>query len=185
MLISMVPQTANISATSGFDATWGNYASLIMQTYSAISWVGIQLYNTGCTFGIDQVCYANTGASPDYSAAMAVDLLADWPSTINGVRTGFQPYISYLRPDQVVLGYPSPNHSGVSDGLPATSVAVIKRALKCLSTGVRSSSSCDTYTPPKTYTTMGGVFNWEVTYDQDNNFGFAQGLKACVMNGNC
>jgi len=182
MIISMAPQTANIGATSGFNDTWGNYASLIMQTYKVLTWVGIQLYNTGCVYGIDQVCYGNLGNSPDFSVAMATDLLADWPAKLStGQATGFQPYISYLNPGQVVLGYPAPNNQGISDGLPVTPNTLIKRAIQCLRTG----ASCGSYVPPKTYPNIGGVFNWEVTYDQANNFQFANGLKACVKQGNC
>lgn len=186
-LITLAPQVANISATSGFDATWGNYASLIMQTYSSLAWVGIQLYNAGCAYGIDKVCYdPNQTSSPNFSVAMATDLLANWPAKLaNGQISGFQPYISYLSPSQVVIGYPSPNASGASDGSPVTPTSTIKRAIQCLQTATASSSSCDTYVPPKAYGLIGGVFNWEVTYDQDNNFQFAKSLKACALTGAC
>ncbi|WP_298623671.1 glycosyl hydrolase family 18 protein [uncultured Legionella sp.] len=185
LLITLTPQVANISATSGFDQTWGNYASLIMQTHDSLAWVGIQLYNTGCAFGIDLVCYADMPTTPDFSVAMATDLLANWPSMIDNRVTGFQPYISYLKPEQIVLGYPAPDASGNSDGSPAKSTVIIKRAIQCLKTATKSSTSCDTYVPPKAYGAIGGVFNWEATYDQNNNFKFATDLKNCVMNGNC
>lgn len=196
LLISMAPQTANISPTAGMDGTWGNYASLIMQTHQSISWVGIQLYNTGCTFGLDQFCYPDANSATDqtnYSVAMAAGLLENWPATTSsGQATGFQPYISYLKPEQVVLGYPAPNTGGIvgvcsasnsnSDGSPAACIASVKKAVQCLRTG---STGCDTYKPPRAYPNIGGVFNWEVNYDQQNNFGFATGLKNCVINGDC
>jgi chitinase len=186
LLITLAPQVANISATSGFDQTWGNYASLIMQTHDSLTWVGIQLYNTGCAFGIDQVCYGSDPVTnPDFTVAMATDLLANWPATVNGRATGFQSYVSYLKPSQLVIGYPAPNASGVSDGSPVTPVATIKRALQCLKTAVVSSTSCGSYVPPKAYGAIGGVFNWEVTYDQNNGFKFATDLKNCVINGLC
>lgn len=175
LLISLTPQTANVSATSSFNATWGNYASLIMQTYQSLSWVQIQLYNSGCMYGIDHVCYdPNVTSSPNFSVAMATDLLENWPS-------GFQPYISHLRPDQVVLGYPAPNAQGQSDGTPVTPITTIKRAFQCLNNG----TGCDTYVPPRHYGAIGGVFNWEVTYDQSNQYQFARGLKTCVSTGVC
>ncbi|ASQ46323.1 glycosyl hydrolase family 18 protein [Legionella clemsonensis] len=186
LLITLTPQVANVAATSGFDATWGNYASLIMQTHNSLAWVGIQLYNTGCAFGIDQVCYGPSPTStPDFSVAMATDLLEDWPAIVNGRNTGFQPYISYLKPSQVVIGYPAPNASGASDGWPVTPTSTIKRAIQCLRTATVSSLSCDSYVPPKAYSNIGGVFNWEITYDQDNNFRFATELKNCILNGQC
>jgi chitinase len=187
LLITLTPQVANISATSGFDATWGNYASLIMQTHTILSWVEIQLYNTGCAYGIDKVCYdPNATSTPNFSVAMATDLLANWPEVdSSGRKTGFQPYISYLTPSQVVIGYPAPNAQGVSDGAPVTPNATIKRAIQCLRTAVAGNNSCGSYVPPQSYPGIGGVFNWEVTYDQSNNFKFAKDLKACVIDGNC
>lgn len=187
LLISLAPQTANVSATSFFDATWGNYASLIMQTSSALSWVGIQLYNSGCMLGIDQVCYdPNNVSSPNFSVIMATDLLANWPATdASGRATNFQPYISHLTPNQIVLGYPSPNAQGSADATPITPTSTIKRAIQCLRTAVASSNSCGTYVPPQPYGLIGGVFNWEVTFDQSNNFRFATDLKACVSTGVC
>ncbi len=187
VLISMAPQTANVSATSGFDQTWGNYASLIMQTSESLSWVGIQLYNTGCTYGIDKVCYDQAKTeSPDYSVALADDLLTDWPATLsNGQASGFQPYISHLKPSQVVLGYPAPNASGDSDGRAVIPTSTIIRALNCLATASAGATSCDTYIPSKAYGSIGGVFEWEITYDQNNSYKFATDLKSCVIESNC
>lgn len=185
LLISLAPQAANISATSGFDSVWGNYSSLIMQTYKSLTWVGVQIYNTGCVFGINQVCYGVT-ASPDFSVAVAVDMLASWPAkNSSGQPTGFQPYVGFLRPDQIVLGYPAPDNTGASDGSPVTSSVNIIRAFKCLQTSVAGSNSCDTYTPPQAYPGIGGVFEWQIKYDEANNFKFATSLKNCVINGNC
>ncbi|KTD76328.1 glycosyl hydrolase family 18 protein [Legionella waltersii] len=187
LLITMAPQTANVAATSGFDGVWGNYASLIMQTHNSLAWVGIQLYNTGCMFGIDRVCYGPTPVSnPDFSVAMATDLLENWPAQIpNGGNTGFQPYISYLNPSQVVIGYLAANANGSGDGSPVIPTSTIKRAIQCLKTATASSTSCSTYVPPRAYGNIGGVFNWEVTFDQSNNFRFATDLKNCVINGVC
>lgn len=182
-LISLAPQAANIGATMGFSDPWGNYASLVMQIHNAVSWVGIQLYNTGCVYGIDQVCYPNNENSTNFSVAMATDLLENWPAKdATGRATGFMPYISYLRGDQIVLGYPAPNHSGDSDGRPATPTATIKKAIACLRT---RSEACTGYKAPKPYGTVGGVFNWEVTYDKDNDFKFAKELKSCAIDGVC
>ena len=186
-MITLAPQTANISATSGFDSNWGNYAALIMQTHNALTWVGIQLYNSGCMFGIDHVCYdPNQTNTPNFSVSMAADMLEDWPQIDSSGRpTGFQPYISYLTSDQVVLGYPSPDAQGNSDGRPVTPNSTIKRAIQCLQTAQAGTASCGSYVPPKAYGLVGGVFNWEVTYDQNNQFKFARELKTCVTTGVC
>jgi chitinase len=187
LLISLVPQSPNVSATSDFNDTFGNYSSLILQTYPELSWVGIQLYNSGCNLGIDTVCYGpNNTTSPNFSVAMAVDLLTSWPSTTSGGQaTGFQPYVNHLSPGQVVLGYPAPNKSGVADGSPITPTSTIKRAIQCLETGGIGNSSCGSYVPPRAYPNMGGVFDWQVANDESNNFAFATQLGPCVMSGTC
>ncbi|GEM_PF-1482561 len=184
IIISLAPQTANMSPnTNAFDGTWSNYSSLIMQTYKAIDWVGIQLYNTGCTLGLDTKCYANTGKDADYSVAMAATLLEDWPAkNASGQLTGFMPYVSHLRPDQVVLGYPAPDAGGVSDGAPALAASNIKQAVQCLRTG---ETGCYTYKAPRAYPGLGGVFEWSLQYDLGNQYKFASDLKACVINNNC
>lgn len=187
LLITLTPQIANVTATSGFDAVWGNYASLIMQTHGSLEWVGIQVYNAGCAFGINLVCYdPNNTNSPDASVAFATDLLENWPTKDNSGRaTGFQPYVSYLKPSQIVLGFPAANIEGVSDGSPPAVISTIKRAIQCLRDGQQSPNSCDTYIPPRIYPDIGGVFEWEITYDANNNFKFAIDLFNCVINGNC
>lgn len=188
-LLTLAPQIANISATSGFNETFGNYSSLVMQTYAALEWVGIQLYNSGCAYGIDLFCYdPNTSTtSPDPAVAFATDLLANWPAYLaNGQATGFQPYTSYLLPSQVVLGYPVNNNTGQSDGTPAAVTSVIKRAIQCLNTKVFASNSCDTYAAPADVPYgIGGVFSWNLNYDETTNFSFATTLYPCVINGLC
>jgi len=191
LLISLAPQCANVSPSSAFDNVWDNYSALIMLTHDALSWVGVQLYNTGSCWGINQQIYvpsnnnSNIATSPDFAVALATDLLENWPTSVNGRSTGWNPYISYLTPSQVVLGYPSPNSQGASDGAAYAPPNVVNRAIVCLRTAQSGQYSCDTYVPPRAYPGFGGVFTWEVTYDQDNNFQFAKGIKNCVINGNC
>nr|WP_028378686.1 hypothetical protein [Legionella pneumophila] len=104
--------------------------------------------------------------------------MENWPATVNDRPTGFQTYISYLRPSQVVIGYPSPNANGGSDSSPFTPTTTIKRAIQCLNTAIASNTSCGVYTPPRVYGNIGGVFNWEVTYDK--NTGLTKTLNLIV-----
>jgi chitinase len=181
-LITMAPQLANITATSSFTDIWGNYASLIMQTCASLEWVGFQNYNSGSIYGIDGIVYPvgsdTLTSSPDAAVVVATDLLEDWPQ---GTVNAFQPYTSCLTPSQVVIGYVVDNASGVSDGAPAVITSVAEQAIECLRTG----TSCDNYTPPNTYPDIGGVFDWTINYDADNNYAFATALYPCVIQGNC
>lgn len=185
--VTLVPQIANIAATGSFSSVWGNYASLVMQVYAALEWVSFQNYNSGCAYGIDLVCYPTTGSltsTADPAVAFATDLLANWPATTSsGQATGFLPYISYLKPSQVVIGYVVTNSTGQTDGDPSVSpyLSVVKNAIQCL----RTSQQCDTYTPPATYPDIGGVFDWTVNYDATVGYSFAKTLYPCVVGGNC
>lgn len=190
ILLSLAPQMANISATQGFNEPWGNYAALVMQTAPILSWVGIQLYNSGCSLGLDGICYGFDSSHPesnvDTYVAMAADLLEDWPTKDKAGRaTGFQPYVSYLDPSQIVLGFPAINNQGISDGSPSADISLIKRSIACLRTAQSGNGSCHEYIAPRAYSNLGGVFEWEVTYDQSTNYNFAKSLKACVMTGDC
>jgi chitinase len=190
LLISLVPQAANIAPQQTLGKYLGIYASysnLAMQTYKSITWTGVQVYNTGGMNGINNVLYSNADpGNMDFSVAMAVDMLEAWPTQDAGRPTGFPAYQPVLRPDQVMLGYPAPDAQGGSDGGPAKQNAVIKKIIQCLREGFDTPSSCDTYAPPvRNYPDFGGVFCWELTYDQSNDWKFGRELSDCVKNGNC
>jgi chitinase len=178
-MITLVPQIANMAATASFSSVWGNYASLIMQVRPALTWVSFQNYNSGCAYGINGVCYPTTGttltSSSDSAVAFATDLLENWPTP------QFNPYLSFLSPSQVVIGYVVQNASGGSDGSPYAIPSVTKNVITCL----RSHQNCDTYTPPAVYPGIGGVFAWSINYDANNSYQFANSLSACVVNGVC
>jgi len=191
LLISLVPQAENISpqqTRGAFESIYSSYSNLALQTYSCLTWSGVQIYNTGGMNGINDKLYSNGDPKNiDFSVAMAVDMLEDWPSTTSsGQPTGFPPYKAVLRDDQVLLGYPAPNSKGNSDGGPNKPNSAIKNIIKCLRGGFDDHGLCGDYYPPKrNYPNFGGVFEWELTYDQDNNYKFASELKDCVRNGKC
>lgn len=194
LLISLAPQIPNI-APGNVGGTWagvgdanGNYSyliSLLKDSHSELSWVGVQLYNNPSVMAINGITYLNeVSGSTDAAVASAVDLLEDWPSHDSyGRGTGYAPYegSKLLNPNQIVLGYPIPDSNGGHDGSPIEDAGKIKQSINCLENGVCSGS----YIPPHKYANIGGVFGWEVSYDADNNFNFAKNLKACVKNGNC
>ncbi len=182
LLQSMAPQPPNVfvQQKNDFGSIWGSYAALIMQTHADISWVGVQMYQNPSVRGLDGTIYSllNT-QSPDASVAMAADLLNDW-----NTKT-FLPYIAYLNPSQVVLGYLVAKQGGAGDGDPVYPIATIKRALQCLRTATKGADSCDNYAPPKAIANFGGVFEWEANFDKNNGYAFAKGLKTCVSGGSC
>jgi len=190
LLISLVPQAENVAPqqTRGmFLGIYASYSNLALQTYHALTWSGVQVYNTGGMNGINDQLYSNADPKNlDFSVAMAVDMLEAWPTKApNGQPTGFPPYEAVLRPDQVMLGYPAPNARGASDGGPAKPNSAIRQIVQCLREGHDNHAVCGSYYPPRNYPDFGGVFCWEVTYDQNNDWKFAKELKDCVRNNNC
>jgi len=189
-ILSLVPQAENI-APAQTQGKWyniyGSYSYLAMNLADIITWNGVQVYNTGGMNGINDVLYSNMDPMDlDFSVAMAADMLENWPSkTPDGRDTGFPPYKGILRDDQVLLGYPAPNSRGDSDGGPNRPTQVIKQIIECLRGGFSNHTLCQSYYPPRDYPNIGGVFEWELTYDQDNHYKFASDLKACVLDGNC
>ncbi len=179
-MITLAPQIPNIAATAAFSSTWGNYASLIMQTRASLTWVGFQNYNSGCAFGINQVCYPTITetltSSADPAVAFATDLLENWPTPT------FNPFLSYLSPSQVVIGYTVEKSDGESDGSPAAIPSVTKNVISCLR---GTHLNCDTYIPPSIYPGIGGVFAWSINYDANNGYAFATSLSSCVVGGDC
>jgi len=196
-LITLAPQIDNIGASARFDNIWANYSGLIMQTHAALEWVGIQMYNSGCAYGINGICYPVGGElsppgavseamndSPDPAVVFATGLLENWPVD---TPNGFLPYISYLKPSQVVIGYAVNNGAGTSDGVPAVNLTVAQQVIQCLRTG----TSCDTYTPANIYPDIGGMFDWTINYDATNSYNstlmyqFSRTLYPCIVQGNC
>jgi hypothetical protein len=170
LLISLVPQAANIAPqqTRGqFSGIYASYSNLALQTYKALTWTGVQIYNTGGMNGINNVLYSNADPdNMDFSVAMAVNMLEAWPTKDAGRPTGFPPYQAILRP--------------------AKHNSVIKKIIQCLRDGHDNPGSCDSYTPPvRNYPDFGGVFCWEVTYDQKNDWKFAKELSNCLKNKDC
>jgi chitinase len=191
LLLTLVPQAENVapSQTQGqWLSIYGSYSYLAQITHKEITWTGVQIYNTGGMNGINNQLYSNADPkNVDFSVAMAVDMLEAWPSKgPDGRPTGFAPYLGLLRDDQVLLGYPAPNSRGDSDGGPNKPNDVIKQIIKCLRGGFSDHSLCAGYYPPsRDYTDFGGVFEWELTYDQNNEYKFASELRDCVRNGAC
>lgn len=195
-LITLAPETffigANYVFADGSGAT--TYSSLIMQpnVASSLSWVAIQLYNSGPIFALNdtwQEYGGYNGGQPETSTDFYVTAVADLLENWQVYQPAFLPYVSPLRPDQVVPGFlaTSTQASTKVDGdpnSPVVSPAFVSKIINCLRTG---SQSCTTYKLPRAYPNIGGVFDWSTDWDRQNNpaYPFANGVKACVIGGNC
>ncbi|MCX2979070.1 glycosyl hydrolase family 18 protein [Candidatus Marimicrobium litorale] len=173
IIISLAPQTQNIAANRLIQGPTLNYSALIANTRDHLSWVGVQIYNSGGMYGPDgelQPITADNQANA--SVAMALNLLELWAQGapfffINNTQ-------ALLKPQQVVLGYPASNGRR-SDGLPSGDLNAIIEAVSCLN----RSTHCEHIAPRVALSQpIGGVFTWNVNFDRANGFIFAKTLMA-------
>ncbi|MCI0353324.1 MAG: chitinase, partial [Acidobacteriales bacterium] len=128
-------------------STSGAYFQLALNIKDILTIVNTQYYNSGSMLGCDGKVYSQ--GTLDFITALACILLE------NG-----------LRPDQVGLGLPA-NASGAGGG--AVDPSVVNRALDCLAMG----TNCGTFKPPRTYPTIRGAMNWDINWDANANYNFA------------
>jgi chitinase len=172
LIISLAPQTLNIAANNHIGGDVLNYSALIANIRDVISWVGIQVYNSGGMFGPDGKIQPITAENQvNASVAMALNLLAGWNQ--NWPNFFLNNHRSILKPDQVVLGYPASNGTR-SDGLPIGNIVKVKQALRCLNQRI----DCRDVVPGELSTGLiGGVFNWNVNFDRANDYAFAKSFN--------
>ena len=173
MIITLAPQTLNIAANRLIQGQTLNYSALIANIRNHLTWVGVQVYNSGGMYGPDgDIQPISADNQADASVAMALNLLELWAqgaphSFINNTQ-------ALLEPEQVVLGYPASNGQR-SDGLPSGDLNAIIEAVSCLN----RSTHCKHIAPRVALSQpIGGVFNWNVNFDRANGFLFAKTLMA-------
>jgi chitinase len=171
MIITLAPQTLNIAANRLIQGQTLNYSALIANIRNHLTWVGIQVYNSGGMYGPDgEIQPINADNQTNASVAMALNLLEVWTqesphSFINNTQ-------ALLEPHQVVLGYPASNGQR-SDGHPSGDLNAIREAISCLN----HSTHCKRIAPRAALSQpIGGVFNWNVNFDRANGFIFAKTL---------
>ncbi|MFT5928043.1 MAG: chitinase [Candidatus Azotimanducaceae bacterium] len=171
MIITLAPQTLNIAANRLIQGQTLNYSALIANIRNHLTWVGVQVYNSGGMYGPDgKIQPINADNQANASVAMALNLLEVWTqesphSFINNTQ-------ALLEPHQVVLGYPASNGQR-SDGYPSGDLNAIIEAVSCLN----YSTHCKSIAPRVALSQpIGGVFNWNVNFDRANDFIFAKTL---------
>jgi chitinase len=173
VIITLAPQTLNIAANRLIQGQTLNYSALIANIRNHLTWVGVQVYNSGGMYGPDgEIQPISADNQANASVAMALNLLELWAqgaphSFINNTQ-------ALLEPEQVVLGYPASNGQR-SDGLPSGDLNAIIEAVSCLN----RSTHCKHIAPRVALSQpIGGVFNWNVNFDRANGFLFAKTLMA-------
>lgn len=171
IIITLAPQTLNIAANSLIRGQTLNYSALIANLRNHLTWVGVQIYNSGGMYGPDgELQPINADNQADASVAMALNLLEVW--TQESPHSFIDNTQALLQPHQVVLGYAASNGHR-SDGDPIGDLNAIIEAVSCLN----QSTHCKRIAPRAALSQpIGGVFNWNVNFDRANEFIFAKTL---------
>ena len=171
MIITLAPQTLNIAANRLIQGQTLNYSALIANIRDHLTWVGVQIYNSGGMYGPDgEIQPISADNQANASVAMALNLLEQW--TQGAPHSFIDNRQALLEPQQVVLGYPASNGQR-SDGLPSGNLNAIIKAVNCLN----RSTHCEQIAPRVALSQpIGGVFNWNVNFDRANGFIFAKTL---------
>ncbi len=171
MIITLAPQTLNIAASRLIQGQNLNYSALIANIRDHLTWVGVQVYNSGGMHGPNgEIQPIKADNQTNASVAMALNLLEVWTQEspyyfINNTQ-------ALLEPHQVVLGYPASNGQR-SDGSPSGDLNAIIEALRCLN----HNTDCQRIAPRTALSEpISGVFNWNVNFDRANGFIFAKTL---------
>ena len=153
MMLTFAPETACVQGgMSAYGGIWGGYLPLLHALRNDLSYVHVQLYNTGSVYGIDGNIY-NQGNS-DFIIAMTEAIIHGF-STAGGMFVG-------LPENKVVIGLPAcPAAAGGGYVTPANITAAVNYLR---GTGPKPG----TYTLNQTsgYPNLGGLMTWSINWDK-------------------
>ncbi len=153
MMLTFAPETAYVQGgMSAFGGIWGGYLPLINAFRNELSFVHVQLYNSGSMYGIDGNIY-NQGTS-DFIVAMTESLLQGF-STAGGFFQG-------LPANKVVIGLPAcPSAAGGG----FVNTTGVENAIKYLR-GLGQQPGTYALNNPSGYPNLGGMMTWSINWDK-------------------
>lgn len=153
MMLTFAPETAYIhGGMSAFGGIWGGYLPLINAFRNDLSYVHVQLYNSGSMYGIDGNIYSQGNA--DFIVAMTEALIQGF-STAGGFFQG-------LPANKVALGLPAcPSAAGGG----FVSTINVENAIKYLR-GLGPQPGTYILTNTAGYPNLGGMMTWSINWDK-------------------
>ncbi len=153
MMLTFAPETAYVhGGMSAFGGIWGGYLPLINAFRNDLSYVHVQLYNSGSMYGIDGNIY-NQGTS-DFIVAMTEALIQGF-TTAGG-------FFQALPANKVVIGLPAcPSAAGGG----FVNTAAVENAIKYLR-GLGPQPGTYTLTNTAGYPNLGGMMTWSINWDK-------------------
>lgn len=161
-IITAAPETQYVQgATSAYTTGWGSFLFVIQNIKDILSYIHVQLYNTGSQSAIDGKSY--TQATPNFVVAMTEMLLHGFNTT-----TGL--HFDALEQQQVAIGLPSCPAAAPAGGYMAP--AKVYEALDYLTKGTTNADI--TYSMiGGPYPNLRGMMTWSTNWDASNSFEFA------------
>ena len=165
MMLTFAPETAYIQGgISAFGGIWGGYLPIINAFRNELSYVHVQLYNSGSMYAIDGNIY-NQGTS-DFIVAMTEALIQGFV-TSGGFFQG-------LPANKVVIGLPAcPSAAGGG----FVNTTAVENAVKYLR-GVGPQPGTYVLANANGYSNLGGMMTWSINWDKvatcnSNSFEYA------------
>ena len=153
MMLTFAPETAYVQGgMSAFGGIWGGYLPIINALRNDLSYVHVQLYNSGSMYGIDGNIY-NQGTS-DFIVAMTEALLQGF-TTAGG-------FFQALPANKVAIGLPACTSAAGGGFVNTTGV---ENAIKYLR-GLGPQPGTYTLTNTSGYPNLGGMMTWSINWDK-------------------
>jgi chitinase len=153
MMLTFAPETAYVQGgISAYGGIWGGYLPLLHAFRNDLSYVHVQLYNSGSVYGIDGNIYIQGTA--DFIIALTEALIHGF-TTAGGQFQG-------LPADKVVVGLPACS-SAAGGGFVST--VNVQNAINYLR-GVGPKPGSYTLNQLAGYPNLGGMMTWSINWDK-------------------
>ncbi len=164
-ILTSAPETAYVQGGhSAYGGIWGAYLPVLHALREDLTFVHVQLYNTGSMFGRDGNIYESSTA--DFHVAMADMLLA-------GFAVSGGSYFDPFNAEQVAIGLPASNQAA---GSGYTSPVLVHDAVTYIVLGEPYGGSYQ-LSNIEGYSEFRGLMTWSINWDVDNNLEFANSYR--------
>lgn len=162
-ILSMAPETAYVQGGyANYGGVWGAYLPVIYAFKDRLTYLHVQLYNSGSIEALDGRSYSQ--GTPDFLVSMSDMLLQGFP-----VARNTNQMFPALKPEQVLIGLPA-SRQAASGGYTAPSD--VQKALTYLAKGT-SFGGAYKLRNASGYTGFKGLMTWSINWDKFNNHEFS------------
>lgn len=155
MMLTFAPETAYVQGgMSGYGVIWGGYLPILDALRNDLSYIHVQLYNSGSMYGVDGNIYAQGTA--DF-------IVAETEAVIRGFNTAGG-FFTGIPANKVAVGLPACPSAAGGGFMPTTEV---EAAIKYLQ-GKGAKPGSYTLANPAGYPNLAGMMTWSINWDKVN-----------------